>query len=234
MAITITEVVDFLQKKLLFGVTKTGLASAKFGSNESIPSPLVVYPENIWGDSLLIPAVTPLENASGSVVAVYAGIDRIKMTADPTAALNETWLATSTFGTPASRMTDFIPPTKGTGYAARVFIGDPAVGPAARLFPDAPGEEWLFDYTAGVLNFPSAVPAPKTASIGSGTVNITTNGIYVEAYRYIGRKGLGGGDGGLPEDLGTMAFQDSDNVDITGGTISGVTFTNVTIDGGTF
>lgn len=232
MAISITEVVDFLQKKLLFGVTKTGKASAKFGSNEAIASPIVVYPENIWVDAALIPA-TPATTVD--LVDSYTGSTAIHMTADPTSALNETWLATATFGTPSTRLTDFIPPTFGTGYAARVYIGNPNSGPAARLFPDTTGEEWVFDYTAGVLNFPTAVPAPKTATIGSGTVAIAANGIYVEVYRYIGAKGLGDGGGGGPTDgLGTMAYQDADDVAITGGTIDSVTFTNVTIDGGIF
>ena len=227
---SITENVDALVKKILYGKTKTGKSTDKFGSNESISSPLVVFPVNIWSDAATIPGTPPASTTS--LVEVHSGASRIRMTADPTSAANETWLATSTFGTPSSRMVDFIDSNFGTGYAARVFIGDPNVGPAARIFPDTTGEDWTFDYVAGVLNFPTAVPGSKTATVGSGTVTVAGNGIYVEAYRYTGAKG--GGGGVSPDDLGTMAFQDADAVDISGGDIANVTFTNVTIDGGNF
>ncbi|ARB14291.1 hypothetical protein Ccr5_gp073 [Caulobacter phage Ccr5] len=232
MAINSTELVDRLIKLVAFGVTKTGKASDKSGSNESIPSPTVVFPENIWNEKGLLPALPPA--ADTPQVKVYSGATRIRATADPTAQPNETWLATSTFGTPSTRLTNFIAPSVGgSGYAARVFIGDPNTGPAARIFPDTTGEEWTFDYIAGVLNFPTAVPGSKTATIGTGSVSIATNGIYLELYRYIGATG-GGGGGVDPGSLGTMAYQDADAVDITGGDISNVVFTNVTIDGGTF
>ena len=231
MAISITEIVDALQKKILSGKAKTGKSTDKFPSNESISSPLVVFPDNIWKDAASVPASPPASTTS--LVTVYSGASRIRMTADPTSAPNETWLATSTYNTPASRLTDFLDTNFGTGYAVRVFIGDPNGGPAARIFPDTVGEEWTFDYVAGVLNFPTAVPGSKTATVGSGTVTVAGNGIYIEVYRYTGEKGVGGG-GVQPGDLGTMATQDSDAVDITGGDIANVTFTNVTIDGGTF
>lgn len=231
MAISATEFIDSLVKKLNFGVAKTAKAADKTGSNETIPSPIVVFPENIWAEKGLIPSTVPTVDTAQ--VAVYSGATRIRATLDPTAQPNETWLATSTFGTPSTRLTDFISPAVGgSGYAARVFIGDPNVGPAARIFPDTTGEEWTFDYIAGVLNFPTGVPGPKAATIGTGTVNIGTVGIYLELYRYVGA--TGGGGGVDPDLLGTMAYQDSDDVDITGGEIANVTFVNVTIDGGTF
>lgn len=232
MAITATEFVDFLFKKLVFGVTKTAKAADKTGSNETIASPIVVFPENIWSEKALIPASAPTSDTAQ--VKVYSGATRIRATADPTAQPNETWLATTTFGTPASRLGAFIPPAVGgSSYAARVFIGDPQGGSAARIFPDTTNEEWVFDYSAGVLNFPTNVPGTKAATIGSGNVAISTHGIYLELYRYIGATGAGGG-GVDPSDLGTMAYQDSDDVNITGGAIANVTFINVTIDGGTF
>uniref|UniRef100_A0AB74UKE4 Tail fiber protein n=1 Tax=Caulobacter phage BL57 TaxID=3348355 RepID=A0AB74UKE4_9VIRU len=160
MAINSTELIDRLIKLVAFGVTKTGKASDKSGSNESIPSPTVVFPENIWNEKALLPALPPA--ADTAQVKVYAGAARIRATADPTAQPNETWLATSTYGTPSTRLTNFIAPSVGgSGYAARVFIGDPNTGPAARIFPDTTGEEWTFDYIAGVLNFPTAVPGPR-------------------------------------------------------------------------
>lgn len=231
MAISATEFLDSVVKKLLYGVSKTAKADTKFGSNESIPSPLVVYPENIWAEASSIPTTPP--SSDTAQVKLYTGAGRIRMTADPTAPANETWLATSTYGTPTTRLTDFIPQSIAAGYAPKVYIGDPNGGPAARIYPDTSGEEWYFDPVAGVINFPTAVPGSKTATVGSGTVTVAGNGIYIEVYRYIGQKGAGSG-GVSPDDLGSMAYQNSDDIDVTGGNITGVTFTNVTIDGGTF
>ncbi|UTU07809.1 hypothetical protein CcrC1_gp124 [Caulobacter phage C1] len=230
MTITIDQKVDFLWKRLIYGVTKTATADDKAGSNESIPSPIIVSANDVWSDVDLITASPPV--ADTAVIKLWTGLTRLRASSDPTAQPNFTWIATSTFGDLASRKGEFIPPGFGSGYAVKVYIGDPATGPAARIFPDTTGEEWVFDYAAGVLNFAGAVPANKTATIGSGTVSVASNGIYFEAYQYIGEKG--GGGGVEPEDLGTMAYQDSDDVNITGGTIANATFINVTIDGGTF
>lgn len=311
MAILDSEKVDFLWKRILYGVTKTANASTKLASNESIPSPLPVLPSSVWKDGDTIPASPPVSTAAP--VQVFTGAARIHMSADPTSPANVAWLATTTFGTLNTRAVDFIPPTFGTGYAVKVFIGDPNVGPAARIFPDTTNEEWVFDYAAGVLVFTGNIPAGKTATIGAGTVGVATHGVYIEVYRYNGSKGVGTTvtipfipsllghladveDGtGTPQqgqflrwingvwqadtftvtipfvptllgqladveagtgtpaegmvltwkngvwqaepatggvnagDLGSMAFQDSDAVDITGGTITGVI-----IDGGTF
>lgn len=230
MAISLQEQVDFLWKRMIFGVTKTALSTVKFASNETIPSPLPVYSQNIWAqaDATNIPPNPPA--AATSVVQPLFGANRIQMTSDPTSPANVSWIAATTFGQPNTRQGNFIPPSFGAGYAAQVFVGDPNVGPAARIFPDTTGYEWVFDYTAGTLVFTGSIPANLPATVGSGSVSVATNGIYVEAYRYIGAMGVsGGGSGG-----GTMAQQNANAVAITGGTISGVTLTNVTVDGGSF
>ncbi|AXQ69159.1 hypothetical protein HOU02_gp135 [Caulobacter phage CcrBL9] len=230
MAISLDQKVDFLWKRLIYSVTKTGTADDKAGSNESIASPITITVSDIWNDVDLITAAPPV--ADTTAIKVLTGASRLRGTSDPTAQPNFTWIATATFGDVSSRQKDFVPASFGSGYAVKVYIGDPSTGPAARIFPDTTGEEWVFDYAAGVLNFAGTVPANKTATIGSGTVSVASNGIYFEAYQYIG--GKGGKAGVNPEDLGTMAYQDSDDVNITGGTISDATFINVTIDGGTF
>lgn len=229
MAILDSEKIDFLWKKIIYGVTKTASAAAKFGSNETIASPTPVLPSSVWQRGDDIPA-TPEANA---FIQAYAGASRIRATNDPTAPANVAWLATTTANDLESRATNFIPPTFGSGYAVKVFIGDPNIGPAARIFPDTTGEEWVFDYAAGVLIFTGTIPAGKAATIGSGTVSVAGQGVYLELYRYIGPTGVGGGSGN-PEDLGTMALQDADNINVTGGSLDGVTLTNVKIDGGTF
>lgn len=221
MAILDASKIDFLWKRILFGVSKTDDADNKAGSNETIPSLPPILPTQIWADAGDIPETPP--SSDTSEVEVLTGADRAAPTADPTSTPNKTWL---------TGQTDFIPPTFGTGYAAKVYIGDPDGGPAARIFPGTTDEEWVFDYAAGVLHFPNDIPADKTATVGSGTVSVASDGIFIEAYRYIGTRGVGSGGGS--GDYGTMADQDADDVAITGGTLDSVTLTNVTIDGGTF
>ncbi len=230
MTISIDEKVDFLWKRLIYGVTKSAPAADKAGSNESIASPIIVSAESVWSDAVSITLTPP--TSSNSVVQLLTGAARIRMSGDPTAPVNQTWIATTTYGDLNTRATAFIPPSFGSNYAVKVYIGDPNGGPAARIFPETSNEEFVFDYSAGVLTFPSAVPSNKSATIGSGTVSVSGNGIFIEVYQYIGE--TGGGGGFDPTTLGTMAFQDADDVDITGGSITGVVFTNVTIDGGTF
>lgn len=198
MAIVDSEKLDLLWKKIGFGTTKSAKTVDKAGSNEIIPSPLPVYPSAIWGDAELIPSFAPADDTTE--VKVYSGATRIAATTDPTSTPNLTWLATQTQGDITTRLTDFIPPTFGSSYAARVYIGDPSVGPAARLFPDTTGEEWVFDYSAGVLLFASAIPGPKPATIGTGTVDIATSGIFLEVYQYQGMRGLPQGGGGGAQD----------------------------------
>lgn len=230
MTISIDEKVDFLWKRLIYGVTKSASSADKAGSNESIASPIIVGADSVWADAVSIPLTPP--SADSAIIKLYTGAGRIHMSSDPTAPVNQTWLATTTYGNLTTRAKAFVPASFGSGYQVKVYIGDPNGGPAARIFPETTNEEWVFDYGAGVLNFASSVPASKAATIGTGTVSVAGNGIYIELYQYIGE--TGGGGGFDPSELGTMAFQDADDVNITGGSISGVVFTNVTIDGGTF
>lgn len=269
MAITDTEKLDFLWKRIIGGVTKTASSLVKFLSNETIPSPLPVFPSSVWQDGDSIPATPPVSDTA--IIKVYYGSNAIRMTNDPTAPINVAWIATSSYGDTTSRMKNFVPFTSGSGYSVQVFIGNPNTGPAARIFPDTTGEEWVFDYAAGVLIFATAVPSNKAATVGSGTVSVASDGIYIQAYQYIGGLGVGSSSGASslaeltdvdlgtasPSDgdvltyeggvwvaaassgggsgsLGTISTQDADNVNITGGSISDVTLSGVTIDGGTF
>lgn len=188
MAISDSEKVDLLWKKVAYGVSKTNTGIAKLGSNETVASPLPVYANNIWQKADQIPGVAPVSTTS--VVGVFTGAQRIRLTVDPTVAGNFSWLAQSTYGDVSSaRLGDFIPPTFGTTYAIKVYIGDPQVK-AARIFPDTTSEEFVFDYVAGVLNFIGGLPANKSATIGSGTVSVATDGIYIEIFQYVGGKGV--------------------------------------------
>ena len=192
MTISDADKVDFLWKKVLFGVTKT--AASKSGANESIPSPLIVNPDFIWAESDQIPQTPPVTVTDQ--VQPYTGASRIRMTNDASSPPNRSWLATGTFGVVSSLVGEFIPPLFGPGYVVKAYIGDPDVGPAVQIFQDAPNEEWVFDYAAGVLTFLNTIPAGKTATIGSGTVSVSTHGVYIVAYGYVGAKGGGGGGSG--------------------------------------
>jgi phage-related tail fiber protein len=200
MTISDQDKVDFLWKKVIFGYTKTASGTVKLGSNESIASPFPVNPDNIWAEADQI-AASPTANTTAQV-GVFKGATRIQMTVDPSSPPNQTWLATGTHNLLTSLMGDFISPIYGPGYNVAAYIGDPNVGPAARIFPDTTNEEFVFDYSAGVLNFLGNIPASKPATIGSGTVSVSTNGVYLEAYRYIGTKGGGGSSGSFVSKTG--------------------------------
>lgn len=169
MAISDSSKIDFLWKKVTYGVTKSDSSSAKSGSNETIASPLPVYANQIWASAASIPG-TPPSSTSG-VVQVYSGASRIAGVADTTSTQNVTW---------KTNLTDWIPATFGANYTIKVYVGDPQTT-GVQIFPDTNGTEFVFDYNAGVLNFPNGLPA-----------NIS-NGIYFVGYRYVGAKGVAGG-----------------------------------------
>lgn len=174
MTISDAEKIDFLWKKVIYGVSKTAGATTKAGSNETVASPLTVYSGNIWtqGDISHIPSTPP--SSTTSTIQVYYGTSRIRCTVDPTAPANQTWFATSSYSDLATRMGDFIPTTFGSNYLVRVFVGDPQTA-GVRIYPDTTGYEYVFDYVSGTLNFSASIPA-----------NVSTNGIYIQVYQYVG------------------------------------------------
>jgi hypothetical protein len=162
MTITTAEQVDFLWKKVLYGVTDTSFGKA--GSNETVASPTTAYSNNVWTQSSSIPSTAPTSNTA--VVAVYPkATSGIHLTTDPTSPVNQSWL---------SNQTDFIPPTFDPSYAIQVYLGDPATT-GVQAFPTSNGFEWVFDYVAGVLNFINTIPAG------------VSNGVYIVGCRYIGQ-----------------------------------------------
>ncbi len=187
MAISDSEKLDFLWKKVLYGTSKTASAANKAGSNETVPSPTVVYSNSIWAESDSITALPP--GSDTSIIKIYAGSGAIHCTNDPTAPSNQTWFATTTYNTLASKIGGFIPPTFGSNYLVKVWVGNPSGGPAARIFPDTTGEEYVFDYVSGTLTFTGTIPAGKTATVSTGTVSVSTHGVYLEVYQYIGATG---------------------------------------------
>ena len=70
MAILQEQKVDYLWKKIGFGVTKSDVNSKKFAFNESIASPLLMRGDKIWAESDLIPATIPASTPAEGVVTV--------------------------------------------------------------------------------------------------------------------------------------------------------------------
>lgn len=173
MAISDASKVDLLWKKVAFGVTKSDSASAKSGSNETISSPLPVYANQIWAQAASIPALPPA--STSGVVQVYGGATRVAAVMDTTSTQNLTW---------KTNLTDWIPATFHANYSVKVYVGDPQTT-GTQIFPDTNGTEFIFDYQAGVLTFLNSIPA-----------GVSTSGIYITGYRYVGTKGITGAGAG--------------------------------------
>ena len=190
MAITDSQKLDYLFKKLGYGATKTDVNSLKLAPNEAIPSPLLMRGDKVWKQASSIPGVKP--NSSSGVVTCYNGSNVVETTADNTATTNRTW---------KTGQTDWIPTQFGSTYLVNVYIhtsGDAANAASIsnKVFVTGSGsnDEWFFDYESGVLNFIGTnLPAGKSFSGKS---------VYIEGARYTGDFGVGG-------DTGAYTFTDN-------------------------
>ncbi len=181
MAISDGQKVDYLFKKLGFGITKTDTNANKVAANESIASPLLLRGDKVWQQASSIPATKP--GSSSGVVTVYTGASTVECTADITASSNRTW---------KTGQTDWIPTEIGATYGVKVYIhtsGDAsnAASGGDQVFGTGSGndDEWFFDYQSGVLHF-----------IGDNLPNgidFTGKSVYISGARYTGSFGVGGG-----------------------------------------
>lgn len=180
MAISLNAKVDFLFKKLGFGVSRTDSESIKGATNESIASPLLNRGDKAWVQANLIPATLPTN--SSATVKVYKSTELIEASADVTASANRTWL---------TGITDWIPPEFGSTYQVKVYLHDETDSDSAavlsnQLFAAGSGndDEWFFDYQAGVLHFMGEnLPNGKS---------FTDKSIYISGGQYTGIVGLQG------------------------------------------
>ena len=175
--------IDYLWKKVGYGVTKTAEPTSKEAFNESIASPLLYRGDLIWTQSGDIPATPPA--ATTALVQVYKdGVGSyspaVQCTEDLTAPDNQTWKTNST---------NWIPTQFGDNYLVQVYAGAANISnpqtAGTKLFGAGSGSDdtWFFDYQSGVLNFNGAtIPT----AIGTGTANT----IYVVGYRYVGEFGV--------------------------------------------
>lgn len=176
MAITDTQKVDYLWKKIGYGRAKTDVNSVKNATNESIASPLLLRGEEIWAESSSIPAVIP--STSSYYVTLYPTSNPVECTADITASTNRTW---------NTGVIDWIPPEIGATYLIKVYLhtpGDPAgaASSGTQVFGAGSGsnDEWFFDYKSGVLNFIGT-------NLPSG---ISGKSVYISGAVYSGTKGI--------------------------------------------
>ena len=217
MAISDTQKVDYLWKKLGYGSTKTDTNANKLAPNEAIASPLILRGDKVWQQASSIPTVQP--GSSSGVVTVYPTSGPQECTEDITATANRSW---------KTGLTDWIPPELGSTYQAKVYIhtsGDAAGASGGdQVFATGSGndDEWFFDYQSGVLHF-----------IGTNLpdgISFTGKSVYVAGARYTGAFGVGssGAIGNLQIDDTTITSATSSDditIDAEGGTfiISGTT-----------
>ena len=184
MAISDTQKVDYLFKKVGYTLSKTDTATAKSPANESIPSPLITRGDYVWQQSSSIPSTIPAANSS--VITIYSDAlsDTVKTTVDSTATANRTWL---------TGLTNWIDPSFGSTYQAKVYVVESGTtNPQTsgyQLFADGSGnnDSWYFDYSSGVLNFPDT-NLPYYAN--GLAVSFTGKSIFVSGARYTGATGL--------------------------------------------
>ena len=179
MPINQSNQVDYLFKKIGYGVTTTANANVKSPSNETIASPLTLRGDIIWLTSNQIPTTQP--GASAGVVTVYsdANANSVKATNDGTAPPYQTW---------KTGIVNWIDPSFGSTYAVKVYWDSTASSTpqstGTQLFPDGTGadDEWFFDYNSGVLTFPDNIP--------SAVNGVTGKTIFIIGATFTGTIGL--------------------------------------------
>lgn len=206
MAISDTQKVDYLWKKVGYGVAKTDTDTNKKAYEEAIASPLLIRGDKIWQLAGSIPALLPASTTT--VVGVYKdGVGSwsatVQTTEDTTASDNRTW---------KTNLTDWIPVEFGSTYQVQVYIDTAGSttpqSTGTKIFAAGSGnnDEWYFDYQAGVLNFignniPSAIASPNT-----------TNRIFVSGGRYIGAIGMVSTEAAVLETANIGNLRIADNV----------------------
>lgn len=196
MAITDSDKLDFLWKKVIYGVTETDI-DGKEGPNEIYSSETLTLAQDVWQKSSDIPATAPTTSAATPVK--YYGhtsdssdfvVQPIQMVADPTVSGGKSWIAVAdptgnVVPGSANRLRDFIPPSIGSTYLAKVYTNESdAKSDSSKMNSLTTNNEWVFDYAAGILHFPNTVPS-----------GISSN-VFLVAHQYVGTKGVGSASGG--------------------------------------
>ena len=186
MAISDTQKVDYLWKKIGYAATKTDTAANKDATNEALPSPLQIRGDSLLVQSSSIPSSIPATTTS--IVSVYRPDATLEM---PLTAIGTNGpgqrgqLGSATaYRTWQTGLQNWISPEFGATYSVRVFLDTPGRTTSnttgTELFATASNEEWFFDYQSGVLNF-------SGANLPSG---ISTKSVYISGARYTGEIGI--------------------------------------------
>ena len=169
MAISDSQKVDLLWKKVGFGKAKTDTNAQKKAPNESVVSDLIIKPAEVWSDVGSIPSTIPSSNTT--VLRIYT---ELETTEDSSATNNRTW---------KTNTTNWVPPKFGATYQLKVYVdtagsGNPASN-GTQLFETGSGndDQWYFDYQSGTLNF-IGTNLPSGVSDG--------NSIFVSGAKYQG------------------------------------------------
>ena len=178
MAITDTQKVDYLWKKLGYAATKTDTNANKKAPNEAIASPLQLRADKVMTQSASIPGTQPA--SSSGVAFVYPTSAPIETTNDGTASANRTW---------KTGVTDWISPEFGSTYQVKVYIhtsGDASNAASGGTQVGATGsgnnDEWFFDYQSGVLHFIGT-------NLPNG-VSFSGKSVFIAGARYVGTFGV--------------------------------------------
>ena len=181
MAITDSQKVDLLWKKVGFGKAKTDTNDSKKAPNEAITSDFVIKTSQIWAQSGSIPGVIPTGNTSIVNVYLDSVSGALETTEDTTATDNRTW---------KTNVTNWISPGFGATYQLKVYAAPTGLANAqssgTQLFETGSGndDQWYFDYQSGILHF---IGENLPTDIGIGTSNV----IYVSGAKYVGSTGIG-------------------------------------------
>ena len=183
MAISDTQKVDLLYKKIAWSVTKTDTNPPKEAYNETNPSPLLIRGDSLWQQSGDIPASIPA--ASSSIVEVYkdgvgAWSSTVQCTEDTGVTDNRTWM---------TGISDWIGPEFGATYFVKVYIDStgsttPQTTGISLQAAGLNDDQWYFDYQSGILNF---IGTNLPTAIASG---VTGKNIFISGARYAGLKGV--------------------------------------------
>jgi len=180
MAISDSQKIDLLWKKIGFGKAKTDTNASKKAPNEPVASSLIIKDSDIWNQSTSITSVIPAANSSIAVVYTDAVSDALEIVEDGSSSDNRTW---------KTNTTNWIPPGFGATYQLKVYAAPTSTADVqtngTQLFETGSGssDEWFFDYQSGILNF---IGDNLPSAIGTSSGNV----IYVSGARYVGNTGV--------------------------------------------
>lgn len=214
MAISDSQKVDLLWKKVGFGKAKTDTNEQKKAPNEATVSDFVIKPNQIWTNSNNIPTVMPTANSSIVDVYIDSVSGALETTEDATSTNNRTW---------KTNVYNWISPGFGATYQLKVYAAASGAtnvqSSGTQLFETGSGndDQWYFDYQSGVLHF---IGANLPNAIGTSTSNV----IHVSGAVYTGALGIDGSATGasvtyrkvnLAAVYADIAIRDGDLIEVT-------------------